>query len=72
MTHATKRPTDPPADPPADPTSYLESDQLVADASRPVPRARLSRRASAALWALRIFVIAIGAMVIYSFFAQLI
>ncbi|HET9893387.1 MAG TPA: hypothetical protein VFQ44_00380 [Streptosporangiaceae bacterium] len=68
MAHATKRATDPLAGL----TSYLERDQLVADASRPVPRARLSRRASAGLWALRIFVIAIGAMVIYSFFAQLI
>jgi hypothetical protein len=51
--------------------SYLEHDQLVADTERPVPRAQLSTRAAAALWALRIFVIAVGAMVVYSFFAQL-
>ena len=51
---------------------YLEQGQLVADTASPVPRARLSRRASAALWALRIFVIVIGAMVIYSFFARLV
>jgi hypothetical protein len=50
---------------------YLEPGQLVADTERPVPRARLSRRASTALWALRIFVIAIGTMVVYSFFAQI-
>ena len=51
--------------------SYLEPDQLVADSKRPVSRAQLSPRAAAALWALRIFVIAIGAMVVYTFFSQL-
>jgi len=50
---------------------YLESDQLVADTSRPVPRARLGRRASAGLWALRVFVLALSAMVVYTFVAQL-
>ncbi len=51
--------------------AYLESDQLVAERSRPVPRARLGRWASAGLWALRIFVIVVSAMVIYTFVAQL-
>lgn len=51
--------------------AYLESDQLVADTSRPVPRAPLGRRASAGLWALRVFVLALSAMVVYTFVAQL-
>ncbi len=55
----------------ADPSSYLEHDQLVADTDRPVPRAQLSTRASAALWMLRIFTILVGAMVIYVFFSEL-
>jgi len=50
---------------------FLERDQLVRDKSRPLPRAKLSPRASAALWALRVFVLVVGAMVIYTFFAQL-
>jgi hypothetical protein len=51
--------------------AYLESDQLVAERSRPVARAPLSRRASAALWALRAFVVIVSAMVIYTFVSQL-
>jgi hypothetical protein len=51
--------------------NYLEADQLAAETSRPVPRARLSRRAVAALWALRVFVVVSGAMVIYVFIANL-
>lgn len=50
---------------------YLERDQLVSDKSRPVPRARLTRRATVGLWALRIFGLIVGAMVIYTFFSQL-
>jgi hypothetical protein len=49
----------------------LERDQLVADRARPVPRAVLSRRARIALWALRVFVVIISAMVIYTFVSQL-
>jgi hypothetical protein len=49
----------------------LERDQLVSDRSRPVPPAALSERARAALWGLRVFVMIVGAMVIYTFFAQL-
>jgi hypothetical protein len=49
----------------------LERDQFVAATSRPVPRAPLGARASAALWALRVFVVLVGAMVIYTFIAQL-
>jgi hypothetical protein len=76
MTYTAKRPSDPPAtqERPQDVpgfVSYLEYDQLVADTERPVPRAQLSTRAAAALWALRIFVIVVGAMVVYSFVSQL-
>ncbi len=51
--------------------AYLESDQLVVERSRPVARATLSRRASVALWGLRVFAIVISAMVIYVFVVQL-
>jgi hypothetical protein len=51
--------------------NYLEADQLAAETSRPVPRAALSRRAIVGLWALRVFVVLTGAMVIYVFIDQL-
>jgi hypothetical protein len=50
---------------------HLERDQFVAETSRPVPRAPLSARASAGLWALRVFVIVVSLMVIYTFIDQL-
>jgi hypothetical protein len=50
---------------------HLERDQFVAETSRPVPRAPLSARASAGLWALRVFVVLVSLMVIYTFVAQL-
>jgi hypothetical protein len=50
---------------------FLERDQLVTDTSRPVPRAALTRRANNALWALRVFVVILSAMVIYTFIAQI-
>jgi hypothetical protein len=49
----------------------LERDQIVAATSRPVPRAPLSAYATAGLWALRVFVVIVGLMVIYTFIAQL-
>jgi hypothetical protein len=49
---------------------FLEPDQLLADQQHPVPRAALGPRARAALWALRIFALAVSAMVIYAFFAS--
>jgi hypothetical protein len=36
----------------------------------PLPRARLSRGAQIGLWALRIFAIALTAMVVYTFVVQ--
>jgi hypothetical protein len=50
---------------------HLERDQLVAETSRPVPRAALGPRATAAAWALRVFVVVVSAMVIYTFIQQL-
>ena len=51
---------------------FLERDQLVVDATRPVPRAPLGRRAELALWSLRIFVTILSAMVIYTFVSQVV
>jgi hypothetical protein len=51
--------------------AFLESDQLVAERSRPRGRATLTPRMKAGLWALRMFVIVVGVMVIYTFLAQL-
>jgi hypothetical protein len=51
---------------------FLEHDQLVADTSRPVDRMVLSGPTRAALWALRVFVIIVSAMVIYTFVSQLV
>jgi hypothetical protein len=50
---------------------FLERDQLVADRRRPLPRAAIGTRAAVALWTLRIFVLIVGAMVIYTFCAKL-
>lgn len=50
---------------------YLESDQLVVERSQPVPRATLSARRRAMLWALRGFALALSAMVAYTFVSQL-
>jgi hypothetical protein len=50
---------------------HLERDQFVAETSRPVPRAPLGTRATAALWALRVFVVLVSLMVIYTFLEQL-
>jgi hypothetical protein len=51
--------------------NHLEADQLAAETSRPVPRAMLSRRTTVGLWALRVFVVTMSAMVIYVFVSQL-
>jgi hypothetical protein len=50
---------------------HLERDQFVEKTSRPVPRAALSARATAALWALRVFVVLVSLMVLYTFIDQL-
>jgi hypothetical protein len=50
---------------------HLERDQFVAETSRPVPRAVLTRAATAGLWALRVFVVLVSLMVIYTFIDHL-
>jgi hypothetical protein len=50
---------------------HLERDQFVAETSKPVARAELSSRTIAALWALRVFVVLVSLMVIYTFAEQL-
>jgi hypothetical protein len=50
---------------------FLEPGQLVAGTRRPVPRAPLGTRVRAALWALRVAVIVVTAMIIYAFAVQL-
>jgi hypothetical protein len=50
---------------------HLERDQFVAETSRPVARAPLSPRSTAALWALRLFVVVVSLMVVYTFIQQL-
>jgi hypothetical protein len=61
----------PPERPQDDHVTHLEPGQLVAETSRPVPRAVLSARAECGLWALRIFVVLVSLMVIYTFIHQL-
>jgi hypothetical protein len=50
---------------------HLERDQLVAETFHPVARAELAPRLTAALWALRIFVVLVSVMVIYAFVQRL-
>lgn len=50
---------------------HLELDQFVAATSQPVPQARLGPRATAGLWLLRVFVVLVSLMVLYTFVDQL-
>jgi hypothetical protein len=50
---------------------HLERDQFVAQTSLPVPPVVLGARARAALWALRVFVVVVSVMVLYTFIDQL-
>jgi hypothetical protein len=50
----------------------LEPDQLVIEMDKPVSRRRLSGLTTAGLWALRLFLLTITAMVIYAFVAGVI
>ncbi len=49
----------------------LEPDQLVAAVAKPLPRLKLSRPVRIALWAVRIFVLIISALVVYTFIVKL-
>jgi len=50
---------------------FLEPDQLVNDKARPVARAHLSGSTRFWLWVLRVFVVVVAVMVIWTFVAQL-
>jgi hypothetical protein len=50
---------------------FLEQEQLVSDRLIAVPPARLSGRAKAALWILRVLALIVSFMVIYTFVSQL-
>lgn len=50
---------------------HLEPDQLVTETFRPVPQAILGRRAVIGLLALRVFVVLVSLMVLYTFIVQL-
>jgi hypothetical protein len=54
-----------------EPVMYLQRDQFVAETSRPLPRAALSARCATGLWGLRVFVVLVSLMVIYTFIDQL-
>ena len=49
----------------------LEPDQLVAAVAKPLPRLQLSRPVLIALWAVRLFVLLISVLVVYTFVAKL-
>jgi hypothetical protein len=50
---------------------YLERDQLEVEMDKTLPPAPIGRLSRLGLWALRVFVVAVGAMVIYTFIAGL-
>jgi len=49
----------------------LEPDQLVMAVAKPLPRLSLSRPITIALWAVRIFVLIITVLVVYTFVVKL-
>ena len=49
----------------------LEPDQLVAAVAKPLPRLQLSSPVRIALWAVRIFVLIISSLVVYTFIVKL-
>jgi hypothetical protein len=51
--------------------AHLDRSQFVAETSRPVPRARLTKRVTVGLWVLRVVVCLLSAMIIYTFVAEL-
>jgi hypothetical protein len=60
-----------PAEPQEELIMHLERDQFVAATSEPVPLAPLGRRATVLLWGLRVFVVLVSLMVIYTFVDRL-
>jgi hypothetical protein len=64
-------PETPISDEAGDLIQFLERDQLTTGRSRPLPPARLGARAQMALWALRIFALVVGVLVVYTFVVTL-
>jgi hypothetical protein len=64
-------PEAPMSDEAGDLIQFLERDQLTTGRSRPLPPARLGARAQIALWALRIFALVVGVLVVYTFVVTL-
>ena len=58
-------------EPDEDLIEFLEPDQLVVEMDRPVPRREFGVRMRIALWALRVLVLVMAAMVVYIFAAGL-
>lgn len=55
------------AHPDAELIDGLEPDQIAAATARPLPRMELGRTANIGLWGVRIFVLAMSALVTYTF-----
>lgn len=49
----------------------LEPDQVVGNAAQPLPRMRIGAAGTCGLWLLRIFVLLVSAMVVYTFVVSL-
>lgn len=49
----------------------LEPDQLVENAAKPLPRMRVGAMGQFGFWVLRIFVLLVTALVVYTFVASL-
>jgi hypothetical protein len=58
-------------EPDEDLVEALEPDQLVHSRDRRLPQRRLGSRAQVGLWALRLFVLATSALVVFTFVASL-
>ncbi len=58
-------------EPPPPRIEHLEPEQLSVHIRQPVPRARLSSRVQAGLWVLRVLVIFLSVLVVYTFISQL-
>jgi len=59
------------AESPTRPIDHLEPAQLDTHTRRPLAPAVLSRRTRAGLWTLRVFVLTVTAMIIYTFVTHL-
>ncbi len=58
-------------EPPLQRIEHLQPEQLSVHIRQPVTRATLSPRVQAGLWVLRVFVIFLSVLVVYTFISQL-